>query len=391
MGRPPPHPAVVPSHVCFVMPPYEVFGPDSGLAIAIIAAEVARELEGLGVETSVITPDDGTPLYSADRVIRLKTRSAGALDTVARRAAARMPGSYDLAHQRYLRQVDAAIRRSCGTADVFVFFNDLDSGARLSTGAARVYTWLQNEVELRGGRHRRHPHGIDGILAVSGYIAASTTVRLGAGAPPVHVVPNGVDVESFGHQVERPPVDGLLRACFVGRIDPNKGPLLAVEAVARARQAGFDVTIDVAGPVVAWGHDRATTDRYVEELDRTLREVGGRRLGRLSRQEVAAFLAQHHLSFVLSLSPEPFGLVALEAMAARCAVIASDRGGLPETCGSGAVLVDPEDRRGLDEALHRLAADPVVLANARSSARRHAEQMSWSRCAARLLHAVEDP
>jgi glycosyltransferase involved in cell wall biosynthesis len=69
---------------------------------------------------------------------------------------------------------------------------------------------------------------------------------------------------------------------------------------------------------------------------------------------------------------EGFGLPVLEAMACGVPVVASDRGALPETCGSAALLVDPTDHAALVDAVEAaigdedLAAAGVVRASAYS-------------------------
>jgi glycosyltransferase involved in cell wall biosynthesis len=55
---------------------------------------------------------------------------------------------------------------------------------------------------------------------------------------------------------------------------------------------------------------------------------------------------------------EAFGLVAVEAMAASRAVLASRVDGLPEVVGEAGLLLPPDDVRAWRQALAGLAADP---------------------------------
>ncbi|MFN0071047.1 MAG: glycosyltransferase family 4 protein [Chloroflexota bacterium] len=61
---------------------------------------------------------------------------------------------------------------------------------------------------------------------------------------------------------------------------------------------------------------------------------------------------------------EPFGRVAVEGMAAGCAVVATDAGGLPEivTHDTDGLLVPPHNADALAAAFHRLARDPALRA-----------------------------
>jgi glycosyltransferase involved in cell wall biosynthesis len=71
---------------------------------------------------------------------------------------------------------------------------------------------------------------------------------LGARPGSVVVAPNGVDHDSY-HARGRRPVGsaGPLEAVFVGRLIENKGPYVALEALAGARARGLDVRLTVLG------------------------------------------------------------------------------------------------------------------------------------------------
>jgi GT2 family glycosyltransferase/glycosyltransferase involved in cell wall biosynthesis len=76
---------------------------------------------------------------------------------------------------------------------------------------------------------------------------------------------------------------------------------------------------------------------------------------------------------------EGFGLPVLEAMASGIPVIASDRTALPETCGDAALLVDPEDRDALAEALAAAVTDESLRARLIGAGLARAAQLTWTR------------
>jgi glycosyltransferase involved in cell wall biosynthesis len=82
------------------------------------------------------------------------------------------------------------------------------------------------------------------------------------------------------------------------------------------------------------------------------------------------------VAVVPSIWPEPFGLVALEAMAAGRPVIASAAGALPEILGDGkaGVLVPPGDPGALRAALERLLGDPALRQRLADQAARRARE-----------------
>lgn len=77
--------------------------------------------------------------------------------------------------------------------------------------------------------------------------------------------------------------------------------------------------------------------------------------------EVLATMARATIVVVPSIFPEPFGLVAAEAMSVGTPVIASAVGGLPDVLdhGRAGVLVPPDDPHSLRAAVDELLADPA--------------------------------
>ena len=92
-------------------------------------------------------------------------------------------------------------------------------------------------------------------------------------------------------------------------------------------------------------------------------------------------------AFVLPSRYEGFGLPCLEAMACGVPVLAADRAALPETCGSAAVLVDPDDRDRLAQELVRLATTGRINDHLITSGFARAAEFTWERTA-RETHSV---
>jgi glycogen synthase len=81
---------------------------------------------------------------------------------------------------------------------------------------------------------------------------------------------------------------------------------------------------------------------------------------------------------------EPFGLVALEAMAAGCPCVVADTGGLRETVPDGAGMrVRTGDARALAEAMTFVLANPAVRLRMSTDARVHARRFDWADVARR--------
>jgi glycosyltransferase involved in cell wall biosynthesis len=113
---------------------------------------------------------------------------------------------------------------------------------------------------------------------------------------------------------------------------------------------------------------------------------GARLLGRLGRAEVDAWLARASI-YALPARYEPFGLSALEAALAGCALVLGDIPSLREVWGEAAAYVAPDDVEGLRGALGALAADGGRRGELAARAGRRARELSVGRMVARYRAA----
>jgi len=82
---------------------------------------------------------------------------------------------------------------------------------------------------------------------------------------------------------------------------------------------------------------------------------------------------------------EGFGLPALEALACGAPVIASSAGAHPETTGSAALLVPPDDPSAWLDAAQRLFRDEALRQQLSEAGKARAALYSWDDCARRTL------
>jgi len=105
-----------------------------------------------------------------------------------------------------------------------------------------------------------------------------------------------------------------------------------------------------------------------------------KRTGYVAADELAV-LYRHASVFLFPSLYEGFGLPVLEAMSCGCAVVASNCGALAEVAGSGAQLFDPEDVRGMSDAVYELLGDPARQKHWRDRALRRSTDFSWMKAA----------
>jgi glycosyltransferase involved in cell wall biosynthesis len=146
-----------------------------------------------------------------------------------------------------------------------------------------------------------------------------------------------------------PPREGPATFVFLGRMIPHKGVEWLLRAAARVRS---DVRIELAGTGNQENDYRTLATRM--GLDGRVRFHGW-----LAGGAAEALLRDARALVFPSIWHEPAGLVALEAMVAGRAVIASRVGGIPETVNDGVsgVLVEPGDEVALAREIDRLATD----------------------------------
>ncbi|OLT55338.1 glycosyltransferase [Cellulosimicrobium sp. CUA-896] len=222
------------------------------------------------------------------------------------------------------------------------------------------------------------------VVCVSDHLAEQVRDRLPRSLRGrVATVRNGVDVEAFA--LPRVPRTGRLRVAYVGRVIPDKGVHVLLDAVARRGRDDVEVTV-VGRP--GFARDAPLTPYEQELRTRAASSPAPVRFASfVDRDALPRLLAAADVLVVPSVWAEPFGLTALEGMAAGAAVVASDVGGLPEAVGDAGVLVPPGDTDALAAALAAFADDEGALERARAAAVRHARDHDW-RAARRRLDAV---
>ena len=176
----------------------------------------------------------------------------------------------------------------------------------------------------------------NGLAAADLVIAPTNAMRHALEAeyglqPRARVIANGLDRASRPEDVEKEPA-----VLIAGRLWDEAKNVAALCAV----------TADVPWPVWVAGDDRGC-DGFGT----------ARRLGRLSREDLGAWMARAAI-YAHPARYEPFGLSVLEAAAAGCALVLGDIPSLRENWDGAAVFVDPDDREGLASALRALIADP---------------------------------
>ena len=201
----------------------------------------------------------------------------------------------------------------------------------------------------------------------------------------IHVIYNGIDAEQYSPDsatdvIERYGVDtSKPSVVFVGRITRQKGVPVLLRAAAHLDP---DVQLVLCAGAPDTPELGAEVAGLVDELRKTRSGVIWLS-GMLSKREVIQLLS-HSTLFACPSVYEPLGIVNLEAMACRTAVVASKVGGIPEVVADGetGLLVPPDDPEALADAINALTRDRDRAKAMGAAGRERAQsQFDWGKIA----------
>lgn len=230
----------------------------------------------------------------------------------------------------------------------------------------------------------------DRVTVMTGGEAALLHRTYGVPMARLQVVPAGVDLSRFmprsrpsptRPRAVRPPT--LL---FVGRLQPLKGPDVAVRTLAAVRRTVPDAQLRIVGGVSGAGDGTVGPD----QLRALARELGVADAVHLEPAVPQERLPDVYREADVVLAPsrsETFGLVALEAQACGIPVVAADVAGLQAVVRDGGTLVaghEPDDHAAAAVAY---LLDEGLAARTGAAGVARAGEATWDHSAERLLDA----
>ncbi|HEX6399230.1 MAG TPA: D-inositol-3-phosphate glycosyltransferase [Actinomycetota bacterium] len=371
-------------------------GDSGGMNVYIRA--VAERLAGSGFEVDLFTRCRGGATHDVREIapgIRVVSAKGGPCQPIPKAAVqrylpeflggvlrvARENGDrYDLIHSHYWLSgwVGRAAKHLLGVPLVASFH---------TLGKVKNYSLARGESPEPAIRLRDEQSMIDEadrILAPTPTEAGQLVGLYGADPDRIRLVPPGVDHAIFvprdrAEARARLHLSGLRLALFVGRLQPHKGPDVAIrtiaEAVARDPVASEDLVLGIVGG--------PSGEHAGAELGRLMELAGA--LGVSDRvvlfppqphRRLAEFYAAADVVLMPSRS-ESFGLVALEAQACGTPVVAAAVGGLRSVVHDGGLLVEGHDPGDHADALLSVLRDPALAARLGAAGTRDAIAFSW--------------
>lgn len=162
----------------------------------------------------------------------------------------------------------------------------------------------------------------------------------------------------------------------VGKISPRKNLIGVIKAMYKIKDQMPHHLVTVGGD----GWDFRETKKLAQEMGLQNRIHF---LGYVS-DELLRALYQQASVFVYPSLFEGFGLTILEAMSAGCPVITSNGSSLPEVAGNASMLVNPQDQRGLAEAIMQITSNESLKEDFVNKGRINLNRFSWAACAEKI-------
>lgn len=245
-----------------------------------------------------------------------------------------------------------------------------------------IYTDLQHKIH---GEEQLLISASDHLIVCSEHMKEEIKSLFTIDAP-IAVIPNGVELEkldqSSPYSFKQPSIPYFFS---IGRMVHEKGFDTIIRVASRLKKEGYNTSFVIAGKGPMLEHYRKAVIH--DDLSDTVSFVGY-----ISDRERNDYL-KNCLAVIFPSLYEPFGIVALEAMAFRKGVVASNTGGLKSIVKheQTGLLFEPNHEQSLYTQLVSLIEDPHKSEQLGKLGFKMAQSLfSWDRIADQTIHVYED-
>jgi len=360
--------------------PLEQLGGGDAGGMNVYVLETARRLARRGIAVDVFTRTDGTPsAVEIEPGVRVRSIAEGCIALAVMEDA----DPFDVVHSHYWLsgQIGLVAAERRGIPLVHTMH---------TMGRVKNLNLAAGDRAESSGRICAESE----IVRLADRLVANTAQErdeliglYGADADRVDIVHPGVDLEVFRpqprsdarHRLGLPADERIV--LFAGRLQPHKGPDVAIEAISR-----LDATVRLAivgGPSGTGAEHPEALAELAERLGVTDRVS---MVPPVDQRQLADWYASADAVCIPSHS-ESFGLVALEAQACGRPAVAAAVGGLPTAVVDGVtgVLVEGHDPADYAAALATILNDEALRDTMGAKAVIHASGFTWEATVDQLL------
>src|SRR3954453_1268457 len=299
--------------------------------------------------------------------------------------ARRLPIPAAAAHRLWAISNRPPLDRFLGRPDVVHGTNYVVPPCRAAQVVTVYDCWFLRHPSLAHGDVNRAGRVLRKAIARGATVHASsanTAAEIGDLFPGARTVTIPLAAVPVPKPAPDPPVPVLVDRRYIaaiGTLERRKNIPVLIDAFASFAGDDDDILLVLAG---ADGDDREAINAAIDRLDPT----GARRVvltGRIDEPSRSWLLRNATVLAYPSLD-EGFGFPLLDAMQIGLPIVASNRGSIPEVCGSAGLLCDPDDVAALAANLASAAFDAVTRSRLLAAADQQLAAFSWSRCATDL-------
>lgn len=219
---------------------------------------------------------------------------------------------------------------------------------------------------------------IDGLILVSSYLLKFFEEY----KKPKVVIPNGIDLERFKNRKEkiRKFLDGKINLLFVGRIEERKGLIYLLQAFKILKERYSNIRLIIVGD----GEEEKNCKNFVQKNN--IKDVHF--LGSKSEKEIPAYYHTCDIFVAPSIFGESFGIVLLEAMAAKKPIVAFNIPGFSEVIKNEkeGFLVENKNVKELAQKIALLIENEKIRKEMGERGWKTVQSYSWEKVGERVLN-----
>ncbi|WP_153161456.1 glycosyltransferase family 1 protein [Zoogloea sp. 1C4] len=246
-------------------------------------------------------------------------------------------------------------------------------------------SWMAVKLLLLRLLQSRSIRKANGVIFLTEYARKTVGAVVKSMDGMVEIIPHGMNSRfdfspKSQFNVENYSDRSPYKIIYVSIVEPYKHQWNVVEAVARIRQEGIPVFLDLVGP--AYSPSLQKLNRVIEELDPAGEWV--KYHGAVDYNELNQFYANADLG-VFASSCENMPNILVETMASGLPVACSNRGPMREILGDSGLYFDPENISDITSCLRTYLCDAELRAEKAKSSYQDSKRYSWELCAKRTF------
>ena len=220
----------------------------------------------------------------------------------------------------------------------------------------------------------------DGVIFLNDYARKTVLKTSGGFISKSSIIPHGTNSRFLKYPKEQKTISEYnltnpFRLIYVSCVDQYKHQWHLVEAVARLRQEGLPLVLNLVGPAYppALSRLKAAIHNFPFANDCVYYN------GELPYEAIHRQYEQAEIGIFAS-SCENLPIILLEMMATGLPIACSNRGPMPELLLDGGVYFDPEQPEDISRVLRKLTGSVKLREEKAARSHQLAKEYSWKRC-----------